>query len=93
MQGSPVIFALTSGSMDFAMPATAIYASRILTPQEEMRDCVILVEAGRITAIGHRDEVHIPPGAKDYVASGHDCGSRFRRRAHPRRGRTRRDGR
>jgi N-acetylglucosamine-6-phosphate deacetylase len=52
------------------MPATAIYASRILTPQEELRDCVIVVEAGRITGIGHRDEVHIPPGAKDYVASG-----------------------
>jgi N-acetylglucosamine-6-phosphate deacetylase len=52
------------------MSATAIYASRILTPQEELRDCVIVVEAGRITGIGHRDEVHIPPGAKDYVASG-----------------------
>ncbi|HEY0703058.1 MAG TPA: N-acetylglucosamine-6-phosphate deacetylase [Candidatus Acidoferrales bacterium] len=52
------------------MSATAIYASRILTPQEELRDCVITVEAGRITGIGHRDEVHIPPGAKDYVASG-----------------------
>jgi len=52
------------------MSATAIYASRILTPQDELRDCVIVVEAGRITGIGHRDEVHIPPGAKDYVASG-----------------------
>jgi N-acetylglucosamine-6-phosphate deacetylase len=52
------------------MSAIAIYASRILTPQEELRDCVIVVEAGRITGIGHRDEVHIPPGAKDYVASG-----------------------
>jgi N-acetylglucosamine-6-phosphate deacetylase len=52
------------------MSATAIYASRTLTPQEELRDCVIVVEAGRITGIGHRDEVHIPPGAKDYVASG-----------------------
>jgi N-acetylglucosamine-6-phosphate deacetylase len=52
------------------MSATVIYASRILTPQEELRDCVIVVEAGRITGIGHRDEVHIPPGAKDYVASG-----------------------
>ena len=52
------------------MSATAIYASRILTPQDELRDCVIIVEAGRITGIGHRDEVHIPPGAKDYVASG-----------------------
>jgi N-acetylglucosamine-6-phosphate deacetylase len=52
------------------MSATAIYASRILTPQDELRDCVIVVEAGRITGIGHRDEVQIPPGAKDYVASG-----------------------
>lgn len=52
------------------MTATVIYASRILTPQEEFTDCVIVVEGGRITGIGHRDEVHIPPGAKDYVASG-----------------------
>lgn len=52
------------------MTATVVYASRILTPQEEFADCVIVVEGGRITGIGHRDEVHIPPGAKDYVASG-----------------------
>ena len=52
------------------MPVTAIYASRILTPQEELLDAVILVEGGRITAIGHRDEVKIPEGAVDYVASG-----------------------
>lgn len=52
------------------MPATAIYASRILTPQEELADCVILVEDGRISAIGHRDEVRIPEGAVDFVANG-----------------------
>lgn len=52
------------------MSVTAIYASRILTPQDELKDCVIVVESGRITGIGHRDEVHIPPGAKDFVASG-----------------------
>ncbi|MGA9890605.1 MAG: amidohydrolase family protein, partial [Candidatus Acidiferrales bacterium] len=52
------------------MTATAIYASHILTPQEQFTDCVIVVEGGRVTGIGHRDEVHIPPGAKDYVASG-----------------------
>src|SRR5271168_582436 len=52
------------------MPVTAIYASRILTPQEEFLDSVILVEGSRITAIGHRDEVKIPEGAVDYVASG-----------------------
>ena len=52
------------------MTAIAIYAGHILTPQEELLDNVIVVEGGRITAIGHRDEVHIPPGAKDYVAPG-----------------------
>src|SRR5277367_6169085 len=51
------------------MTATAIYAGRILTPQEELLNCVIVVEGGRITAIGNRDEVHFPPGARDYVAS------------------------
>src|SRR5277367_1488213 len=51
------------------MTAIAIYAGRILTPQEELLDNVIVVEGGRITAIGHRDEVHIPPVAKDYVAA------------------------
>src|ERR1700723_3848440 len=51
------------------MTATAIYAGRILTPQEELLNNVIVVEGGRITGIGHRDEVHIPPGAKDYVAA------------------------
>ena len=50
------------------MTVTAIYASRILTPQEELADSVIIVEDGRITAIGHRDEVKIPEGATDYVA-------------------------
>ncbi len=52
------------------MPTTAIYASRILTPLEEISDGVILVEAGRIAAIGHRDEVRVPPGAADYSAAG-----------------------
>src|ERR1700723_331863 len=51
------------------MTAIAIYAERILTPQEELLNNVIVVEGGRITGIGHRDEVHIPPGAKDYVAA------------------------
>jgi N-acetylglucosamine-6-phosphate deacetylase len=52
------------------MPVTAIYASRIFTPQEQLSDSVILTEAGRILAIGHRDEVKIPAGAIDYIASG-----------------------
>jgi N-acetylglucosamine-6-phosphate deacetylase len=50
------------------MSATAIYANRILTPQEELSENVVLVEDGRISAIGHRDEIRIPAGCRDYVA-------------------------
>ena len=52
------------------MPAIAIYASRILTPHEEIGDGVIIVEGSQITAVGHRDEIRIPSGALDYVATG-----------------------
>ena len=52
------------------MPATAIYASRILTPHEEISDGVIVVEEGRIASLGHRDEIGVPPGATDYMATG-----------------------
>ncbi|HWY26938.1 MAG TPA: N-acetylglucosamine-6-phosphate deacetylase, partial [Candidatus Angelobacter sp.] len=52
------------------MPPIAIYASRILTPQEEINDAVIVVEGTRIVEIGHRDEIRIPEGAADYVATG-----------------------
>ena len=52
------------------MPTTAIHASRILTPDEEISDGVIIVEGSRIAAIGHRDEMRLPPDAVDYVATG-----------------------
>ncbi|MGB0036287.1 MAG: N-acetylglucosamine-6-phosphate deacetylase [Candidatus Acidiferrales bacterium] len=52
------------------MPATVIYASSILTPQEEILDGIIVVEGTRITAIGHRDELRLPEDANDYVATG-----------------------
>ena len=52
------------------MPTTAIYAGRILTPLEEISEGVILVEDGRIAAIGHRDEIRVPSGAADYSAAG-----------------------
>ena len=42
------------------MPPVAIYASRILTPLEELNDAVILVEGSRIVALGHRDQVTFP---------------------------------
>jgi N-acetylglucosamine-6-phosphate deacetylase len=49
---------------------TAIYSSRVLTPQEELNDAVILVEGSKIVALGHRDQVSVPEGALDYVAAG-----------------------
>ncbi|MGC2331473.1 MAG: N-acetylglucosamine-6-phosphate deacetylase [Candidatus Acidiferrales bacterium] len=52
------------------MPTTAIHASRILTPDEEISDGVIVVEGSRIAAIGHRDEMRLPPDAVDFVATG-----------------------
>lgn len=52
------------------MPPIAIYASRILTPMEEIADGVIIVEGTTITGLGHRDETRVPEGAVDYVAPG-----------------------
>jgi N-acetylglucosamine-6-phosphate deacetylase len=52
------------------MRTTAIHAGRILTPDEEISDGVIVVEGSRITGLGHRDEVRVPPDATDYVAAG-----------------------
>ena len=52
------------------MPTTVIHASRILTPDEEISDGVIVVEGGRIAALGHRDEMRLPAGATDFVAAG-----------------------
>ena len=50
------------------MASTAIYASRILTPHEEILDSVIVVEDGKITQIGHRDEVRVPQEAEHFAA-------------------------
>ncbi len=52
------------------MQTTVIHASRILTPDEEISDGVIIVDGSRITGIGHRDTMRIPAGATDFVASG-----------------------
>ena len=51
------------------MPTTVIHAGRILTPDEEISDGVIIVEGSRITGLGHRDEIRVPPDAIDYVAA------------------------
>jgi N-acetylglucosamine-6-phosphate deacetylase len=51
------------------MQTTVIHAGTILTPDEQINDAVILVEAGRIAALGHRDEIRVPANAVDYVAA------------------------
>ncbi len=75
------------------MTTTAIYASRILTPQEEISDGVIIVEGSRIAGVGHRDEIRVPSGAIDLRRHRSDRCPGIRRPAYPRRGRPRRDGR
>ena len=52
------------------MLTTVIHASRILTPDEEISDGIIIVEGSRITGVGHRDTMRVPAGATDYVAAG-----------------------
>ena len=51
------------------MPLLAIFAERALTPLEEIRDAVILVDGARIAAIGHRGEIAVPRGAKEFSAA------------------------
>jgi len=51
------------------MQTTVIHAGKILTPDEELNDAVILVEGGLIAALGHRDEIRVPANAVDYVAA------------------------
>jgi N-acetylglucosamine-6-phosphate deacetylase len=52
------------------MQTTVIHASRILTPEEEISDAIIIVEGSRITGLGHRDTMRVPAEAVDYVAAG-----------------------
>ena len=52
------------------MASVAIYADRALTPLEEIRDAVVVVEDGKIAAIGRRGEVRVPPGAREHSARG-----------------------
>jgi len=52
------------------MSALVVHASQVLTPHEAIPDGVVVIEGGIITAVGHRDEVEIPAGADDCVATG-----------------------
>ncbi len=50
--------------------ASVIYADRALTPLEEIRDAVVVVEGSKIAAIGPRGGVRVPPGAQEHSARG-----------------------
>jgi N-acetylglucosamine-6-phosphate deacetylase len=48
--------------------AKVIYASRIFTPREDLADRAIVIEDGRITAVGRREEIRVPAGAQEISA-------------------------
>lgn len=50
------------------MPSQIIQAGRVLTPHEEIPDAAIVVENGKIVAVGHRDVISPPSGAKEILA-------------------------
>jgi N-acetylglucosamine-6-phosphate deacetylase len=52
------------------MSTYAIFPERIFTPQREIRDGVVIVEGSRISAVGARNEISVPAGAKRIDASG-----------------------
>jgi N-acetylglucosamine-6-phosphate deacetylase len=52
------------------MTGLAIHVDRLWTPLQEMRDATVLVEDGRIGAIGRRGELRVPPGTPEHKAAG-----------------------
>src|SRR5207253_10603285 len=50
------------------MPRYVIRAARALTPFQEIADAAVVIEDGKIEAIGRRDAIEIPKGAKEYDA-------------------------
>lgn len=52
------------------MAALAILADRVLTPLEEFRDAVVVVEGRKITAVGRRGQLRLPPGTREFAAPG-----------------------
>src|SRR5438046_1159423 len=50
------------------MPPHVILAARAITPMEEIADAAVVIEDGKITAVGRRDGVEVPKGAKEHDA-------------------------
>ena len=52
------------------MPSLLLHADRALTPTEEIYDAAILVEDGKIAAIGQRSAISAPVGARVHKTTG-----------------------
>jgi N-acetylglucosamine-6-phosphate deacetylase len=50
------------------MASTFIHAARVLTPLQEIPDAAVVFEDGRISSIGPRAALTVPPGAKEISA-------------------------
>lgn len=48
----------------------AIHADRALTPFEEIRDAVVVIQGSKIIAVGQRGKVAMPRGAREVAAKG-----------------------
>jgi N-acetylglucosamine-6-phosphate deacetylase len=56
--------------MERDMRPLVVRASYVLTPHEAIPDGVVVIDDGKIAAVGHRDEVQAPTGAEDCAAKG-----------------------
>ncbi|MGH9703678.1 MAG: N-acetylglucosamine-6-phosphate deacetylase [Candidatus Acidiferrales bacterium] len=52
------------------MPRVAITGGRVLTPLQEISGAAILIEGGRITRVGRREEIRLPAGVAEIEAGG-----------------------
>lgn len=52
------------------MQPIVIHADRVLTPFEEISDAVVVIHGSKISAVGRRDMVEVPRGAREIAAPG-----------------------
>src|SRR3979490_2323392 len=52
------------------MQPIAIHADRAITPFEESPDAIIVIQGGKISAVGPRGKVITPRGAREIAAPG-----------------------
>src|ERR1700716_1480759 len=52
------------------MQPIAIHADRAITPFEEIPDAIIVIQGGKISAVGPRGKVITPRGAREIAARG-----------------------